>query len=377
MKNFQEQNSLADEHSTSSSPALRSQTSSHNHSFKLPERFCGDPFHLKQRVFNKQHLLSVSGARAVHHPMFCISIGTEISLGDVAGNYMKRDVQIEDATNTSNACRIPPSIDFETFLRTVDQAAKEILIIGREHRQTHIAQEMSNSLLEMKEKDERLILEYCIKLYTRSSFLFRACHRDLGDYYSIDDEKLSHYIELVNLYINRYGKSYTGIVYRGAMLNDEKRKLHLTSDIHTVWYSPTYLSTSKSRQIAEMYGNVLIIIDIEKSINDRTEKAVDISELSAIPDEEEVLLTPKYLLSKVKHSEFDPILKKNIIYLTSTHSSISPVIRSDGYNHRKTKQKLKYNRFSSTPKDPVKETNETDSSSENEFNLSLPIVSDE
>jgi hypothetical protein len=307
--------------------------------------------------------------------MFCISIGTEISLGDVAGNYMKRDVQIEDATNTSNACRIPPSIDFETFLRTVDQAAKEILIIGREHRQTHIAQEMSNSLLEMKEKDERLTLEYCIKLYTRSSFLFRACHCDLGDYYSIDDKKLSHYVELVNLYINRYGKSYTGIVYRGAMLNDEKLKLHLTSDIHTVWYSPTYLSTSKSRKVADMYGNALIIIDIENS-NDRTEKAVDISELSAIPDEEEVLLTPKYLLSKVKHSEFDPILKKHIIYLTSIHSSISPVI-SNRYNYRKTKQKLEYNRFSSTPKDPVKETNETDSSSENEFNLSLPIVSDE
>ncbi len=57
-----------------------------------------------------------------------------------------------------------------------------------------------------------------------------------------ESEKLSWYIELVS-----YGKSYIGTVYRGATMNDEKLILHLISDIHTEWYSSTYLSTNKFR----------------------------------------------------------------------------------------------------------------------------------
>ena len=129
---------------------------------------------------------------------------------------------------------------------------------------------------------------------------------------------LFNYIQLLNLYIERYGKSHTGTVYRGVHLDDEKLKFYLTADTDTEWHSLSYLSTSKSRQVAELFGNVLIIIDIQNSSND-TGKAVDISKLSSIPDEEEVLLTPRYKLFKMKQHEFDPINKKPIIYFTSAH----------------------------------------------------------
>jgi hypothetical protein len=288
-------------------------------------------------------------------------------------NLAESNLQNKDIIDTSDACYIAYNIDFRKLLRTVNQAANEILIIGREQGQAHTAQEMSNGLFEMKDKDEQATLEYCIKLYTKASFLYRACHHDLGNYYSIDDRKLYNYTTLLNWYIDRYGKSYIGTVYRGALLNDEKLKLYLTNDIDSQWYSPTYLSTSKSRKIAEIYGNVLFIINIQKS-DKSTEKAVDISELSAIPDEEEILLTPKYLLFKEKHPEFDSKINKHIIYLTSTNPSVSPVTRSASYNYRTSKRKLECNHFRSKSKDHFKDT---DSNSENESNHYSSIVPDE
>jgi hypothetical protein len=288
-------------------------------------------------------------------------------------DYIKKYVLKKGVNNTSDVCCIEHNIEFQKLLRTVDQAANEILIIGREEGKANTAREMSNGLLEMKEKDEQVALEYCIKLYTKASFLYKACHHDLGDYYSIDDRKLFNYTTLLDWYIDRYGKLYIGTVYRGTRLDDERLKLYLTNDIDTPWYSPTYLSTSKSRKVAELFGNVLFIISIQKS-EDSTEKAVDISEVSDIPAEEEILLTPKYLLFKEKHPEFDPNINKHIIYLTSTHPSVSPVIQSARYDYRKPKRKLECNRFSSTPKDHFKET---DSSSENESNHYSSVVSDE
>ena len=66
-----------------------------------------------------------------------------------------------------------------------------------------------------------------------------------------------------------------------------------------------------------MFGNTLIIIDIG-NVSDNEEKVVDVSELSAFPQGEEVLLTPAYMLFKFKQTEFDPSLNKHMRYLTST-----------------------------------------------------------
>ena len=116
-----------------------------------------------------------------------------------------------------------------------------------------IAQKMSCTLLDMKETEEQRILEHCVKLYTMASFVYRACHRDLNDQYSFNNAEVSHYIELLNRYMEHCGKSYSGTIYRGASVDSERLKWYLVSDIDTEWYSLTYLSTSKSRQVAEIY----------------------------------------------------------------------------------------------------------------------------
>jgi hypothetical protein len=337
---------------------------SDTHLFKLLKRFCDDPFYCKRLLSDDNYQTSRQSSCA-----YCNVEAVQEFLRKASPTFHHFD--------TRSYTPFTSIIDFSAFdvgrerrqayyqtplLQTVNQAAHEILTIGRERRREYIAHEISNGLFEMQGQGERVILEYCIKQYTKSSFLYRACHRHLGDYYSIDNEKLSHYIELLNQYVNRYGKTYTGTVYRGATWNDGKLKLHLTSDINTIWYSPTYLSTSKSRQVAELYGNVLIIIDI-RELSGTKGKGIDISGISAIPDEEEVLLTPRYELIQLRQSEYDPILKKHLIYLTSASPSVSPSIQNNQYDYRNIKRKLMINPVSSISLNHFEETN---SPSENE-----------
>jgi hypothetical protein len=234
--------------------------------------------------------------------------------------------------------KYPSHVTAEDFLLIVDKVASEIASIGRERGRETDAQKMIAGLRERKEYGERAILEYCVNLYTQSSFLFRAFHQDLGDYYALDAGKLANYERLLSLYVESYGKSHIGTVYRGAMLNDERLKLHVGSDYYTAWYSNTYLSTSKCRQVAEMFGNTLMIIEIDE-VSDNKGKSVDVSELSVFPEEEEVLLTPEYMLFKVKQPEFDSNLNKHIIYLTSTLSSVYSSIVKDENVRRQSRRK--------------------------------------
>ena len=118
------------------------------------------------------------------------------------------------------------------------------------------------------------------------------------------------------------------------MLTDMQLKLLSTNNISTKCCSPTYLSTSKFRQVAQFFGNAVRTIDIRR-LEDKEGKTVDIS---TIPDEEVVLLTPKYKLFKRKESKLDPTLKKYIIHLMSTRSFPCPVIRKDRYNPSKTRR---------------------------------------
>jgi hypothetical protein len=283
---------------------------------ELPERFRDNPFYPEQLLSDDSSVAEIPEFNQ-RRPAQCDGLV-----------HIKRNINVKSD--------LFPNTCSTVLLDTVDCAVKEILTVGRQRRQARNAQKMSIDLRQLKKKDERLILEYCVKLYTQSSFLYRACHRDLNDYYASDDNQLFNYRKLLQSYIDIYGKSYIGEIYRGAVLSEMQIKLHLTKDLDTTWYSPTFLSTSKSRQIAEIFGNVLMIINIQES-DDNKRKAVDISHLSAVPDEEEVLLTPKYTLFKMKQAEFNPILEKIIIYLSSTRSSVSSIIHNDQHAYRTNK----------------------------------------
>ena len=311
MGNFLKKTLLADQSSISSDSVIPLRV--------LPERFRDNPFYFEKLQSYYEPSLSDNGSDFVSTRSRNLSFLSE--------QYQDCN---EDLVPTIRIIHDEPKNETRQI---IDYAAKEILMIGKKQRQRINAYKMSVSLRRMKKKDERIVLEYCVKLYTQSSFLYRACHRDLNDYYSPDDNQLFNYRKLLQLYIDLYGKPYIGEIYRGAVLSEMQLKLHLANDLNTMWYSPTFLSASKSRKVAEVFGNVLMIIHIQQS-DDNNGKAVDISGLSAVPDEEEVLLTPNYRLFKMKQPEFNPILEKIIIYLASTRSSIS---QDDDRSHRSTK----------------------------------------
>lgn len=284
------------------------------HSTSLSKRFHDDPFH--HRKHRGDSTLSA----------YCIPY-FYIRSSDLRFKYSEQN------RGSGNKTDVFQSIDVEgsqQFLRIVDQAANEIRMAGIERGERENAQKMSHTLLNMKGTDEETILEYCVKLYTTATFLYRACHRDLKNYYSYNDAKVSNYIELLNRYMEHWGKSYTGTVYRGASVDSERLKWYLVSDIDMQWYSSSYLSTSKSRRVAELLGNVLFVIDI-KTAEDDKRKAIDISTISALPDEEEVLIAPEFDFYREKESEFDPTLNKHIVYLTTVQSFKFP--RMENVDH--------------------------------------------
>jgi hypothetical protein len=358
MGNFLKKTLLTDQSSISSDSAIPPR--------ELPERFRDNPFYFEKLRSYYEPSLSDNGSD-FGSTRSCINLAIPSGkYQDCNEDFVSTNRSINDESDCS-----PNKHSKIEIRQIVDYAAKEILMIGKKQRQRINAHKMSASLRRMKKKDERIVLEYCVKLYTQSSFLYRACHRDLNDYYSPDDNELFNYRKLLQSYIDLYGKPYIGEIYRGAVLSEMQLKLHLANDLNTMWYSPTFLSASKSRKIAEVFGNVLMIINIQQS-DDNNGKAVDISDLSAVPDEEEVLLTPNYRLFKMKQPEFNAILEKIIIYLASTRSSIS---QDDDRSHRSTRLQRD---LSDQGSDTCSSTwhlylhgpNDSDSSSEDQPNLS-------
>lgn len=237
--------------------------------------------------------------------------------------------------------RLLPVLTDEEILSTAVKAADEIIKAGLEAKCGKDARKKSQILREKQNKsDIKNILEYCIALYTESSFLFRALHRDLGNAYTLESRSLYNYELLLYQYVERYGKEYQGRVYRGARLDDPQFSFRFTSSLDEGWCSNTYLSTSKSWEVASLFGNTLLVIDIDaKRANEG--KAIDISEISVNKTEGEVLLTPEFMLFKSQEPEYNAELHKHILYFTSRPSDLVPSSPELIRSRRKGKSKEK------------------------------------
>ncbi|CAF3402596.1 unnamed protein product [Rotaria sp. Silwood2] len=133
------------------------------------------------------------------------------------------------------------------------------------------------------------ILKFCLHLYTRDGFLSKLINKilrggdiskatTLGPFCSI----LNSSFRLLNTY------KYDGIVYRGLLLDEEQLKRYQQAiGTHQQWNS--FISTSKNRVVASVYGNTLFIITF---YNSPYTYGLDISSFSQFPDEEEVLIQP-------------------------------------------------------------------------------------
>jgi hypothetical protein len=143
------------------------------------------------------------------------------------------------------------------------------------------------------------------------SFLYKLINITLRneDYSKLDT--LGPYCWMLWCYINTNTKFTEFTVYRGCTLTDAMIADYKNSiGTKIKWSSVT--STSRSRQLAEQFGNTLFVIQIlDKSYNPFR----DISSLSYYPNEEEVLLKYGFPV-KVDKVEYDKMNKKYVIYVT-------------------------------------------------------------
>ncbi|CAM4759086.1 unnamed protein product [Rotaria magnacalcarata] len=146
---------------------------------------------------------------------------------------------------------------------------------------------MAETLRKNSGKSRREIAELCIYFYTKDSFLYYVLNKALREHDSSKFETLGPLCYLICDY-SRRSKDYIGTVYRGVQLTYveiEAYKQHVGE--WKTW--PAYTSTSKDRQMAEMFGNTLFVIEIT-DVKLSAPRAQDIAHLSSYPDEQEVLM---------------------------------------------------------------------------------------
>lgn len=132
------------------------------------------------------------------------------------------------------------------------------------------------------------VLECCIKFYTRETFLYKTLNTAVRQCDRSKLDTLGPLAYLLHEY-SRMNTGFTGTVYRGLTLTTtELESYRQPREQWLTWLS--YTSTSKNREVAEMFGiNTLLIIQIS-DFQLGLVRGCDISHLSKYSDEEEVLL---------------------------------------------------------------------------------------
>ncbi|CAF1130071.1 unnamed protein product [Adineta steineri] len=169
---------------------------------------------------------------------------------------------------------------------------------------------MAEKIRQCSNKSRVEISKQCISFYTKDSFLYYALNDALRKQ---DHTKIETFGPLCYL-IRNYScleQDYIGIVYRGLQLDYTDIDLY-KQDIGQWKTWPAFTSTSKDRQLAEMFGNTLIIIEVTK-VKLSSPRAYDIAHISNYPHEQEVLM-PAGVSFQILKVEQD-LSQKYIIYV--------------------------------------------------------------
>ncbi|CAF1110925.1 unnamed protein product [Didymodactylos carnosus] len=203
--------------------------------------------------------------------------------------------------------------------------------IGKEKE----AQWLAQRLLEAKHFSENKIIihntetgpkeigETCIYLYTKESFWYKLLNSLLRNYQTITREQVKTVGPFCWL-LERYTVGNMNdvlTVYRGLTVTDEERKNFMKGRVKFT----AFTSTSRDRRLAEIFGNTLLIFDLDaKYLWDDSRNiqcAMDVSAISDFPNEEEFTIIPGQCFDVVRH-EFDDNTKKYIIYLKVTNYAV-------------------------------------------------------
>lgn len=163
------------------------------------------------------------------------------------------------------------------------------------------ANEMAQELRAYKNKSRFEISKFCVHLYTRETFLYRTLNQALRDVDHSKVNTLGPFCFLLQSYTHG-NNGFVGTVYRGVDLQPEMIALYKQAKgLIRTW--PSFISTSKSQKLAEVYGNTLFIITIVNIKYCAPVNAYDVSDISDFPQEEEVLLPAGITFRVIKVEE--------------------------------------------------------------------------
>ncbi|CAF4985219.1 unnamed protein product, partial [Rotaria sp. Silwood1] len=242
----------------------------------------------------------------------------------------------------------------------VEEAAQGIVAEGTSLDKLKEAEWLANELLGVKRFGIDIEAEFlgynipveigqtCVYLFTKDSFLYRRINSILR---SVDTVTLAQvktlgpYCWLLYWYLTAHPTLDMGTVYRGVNLSDEQRQTFMKEtdwsnlDEFTVPNScitlAEFVSTSKNRQLAEIYGNTLFVIGLSAydetpmptvlgdgivsySVYEMqpvpTRYGTYIESMSNFPEEEEFLIPPGIKFRFEKY-EYDAANDKHVIYI--------------------------------------------------------------
>ena len=171
---------------------------------------------------------------------------------------------------------------------------------------------MAKKIRQYGQRSREELAELCIQYYTTNSFLYSVLNKALRD---CDLAKATTLGPFAYLLLNhtRSCTEFFGMVYRGMELHLENIDSYRKAvGMWKTW--PAYTSTSRDRNVAEMFGNTLFAIEIIR-IDPPSPRSFDISNLSKYSHEAEVLIPPGIcfrILSVSQNSEQKYIINLKI-----------------------------------------------------------------
>ncbi|CAF1221070.1 unnamed protein product [Didymodactylos carnosus] len=218
-----------------------------------------------------------------------------------------RNLYLSDSNNDQNVTLI------------VELADKGIVQEGRTISKLEEATFLAEELIESARQSKDELYKDILSIYTRESFLYRLVNKVLRSYDLSKLQTLGPFCYLLNEALRNLPEEtrYLGIVYRGAQLDPGQIQTYKRM-IRTKKNWPQFTSTSKSRQKAEQFGNALFIINLGGRYGGYGR---DVSQYSAFPNQEEVLLpcSTNFYVEKVA---YDLKNKKHLIYILGGYWSV-------------------------------------------------------
>ncbi|CAF4601527.1 unnamed protein product, partial [Rotaria socialis] len=219
----------------------------------------------------------------------------------------------------------------KTLSDIVQEAADGIIREGKRLNKQIEAEWLSSQLIAVKPFGANLdarqsayiripseISQTCVYLYSKESFWYTLFNYTLREVIVPTCEQLKAFEPFSWLLYCSLCQIKTTkdilTVYRGLNLTDEQRQEFMED--HVVFFA--FTSTSRNRVKAEVFGNTLLIIDLNVQHPYYPDQNIwcgsDIAALSIFPGEEEFLLKNKCVFDFVKY-EFDTEKSKHILYL--------------------------------------------------------------